>query len=182
MSTRENPIRIAISGKSGCGNTTVSRLLSERLQIALINYTFHTMADEQGVSFDEMCRMAEADDTWDRYLDRKQVEQARAQSCVLGSRLAIWLLEEAEVRVYLTASPQTRAQRIQQREGGTIEEVQRATDERDRRDHARYLRLYNIDTESYEFADLVIDTERYTPAQIVNLIVETLESKAGAVR
>jgi cytidylate kinase len=32
-----NELRIAVSGKSGCGNTTVSRLLSQRLGIRLIN-------------------------------------------------------------------------------------------------------------------------------------------------
>lgn len=167
-------IRIAISGKSGCGNTTVSRLLAERLNIALINYTFHTMADEQGVSFDEMCRMAESDDTWDRFLDREQIRRAREKSCVLGSRLAIWFLDEADLKVYLTATPAVRAGRIQQREGGSIDEVIAATNERDRRDHARYLRLYNIDTESYSFADLIVDTEQYTPEEIVDLIVTSL--------
>jgi CMP/dCMP kinase len=170
-------VRIAISGKSGCGNTTVSRLVAERLSIRQINYTFHTMADEQGVSFGEMCRMAESDDSWDRYLDRKQVELAMEGSCVLGSRLAIWVLEAADLKVYLTAAPEVRARRIQQREGGTLEDVMVATDERDRRDHARYLRLYNIDTESFRFVDLIIDTERYLPDEIADLIVDEVRRR-----
>jgi CMP/dCMP kinase len=170
-------VRIAISGKSGCGNTTVSRLVAERLSIRQINYTFHTMADEQGVSFGEMCRMAESDDHWDRYLDRKQVELAMEGSCVLGSRLAIWVLEAADLKVYLTAAPEVRARRIQQREGGTLEDVMAATDERDRRDHARYLRLYNIDTESFQFVDLIIDTERYLPDEIADLIVDEVRRR-----
>lgn len=170
-------VRIAISGKSGCGNSTVSRMLAERLGIRLINYTFHTMADEQGVSFDEMCRMAESDDQWDRYLDRKQVERAMEESCVLGSRLAIWVLTEADLRVYLTASADVRARRIQQREGGDVASVRAATDERDRRDHARYLRLYNIDIESFDFADLVIDTESLVPEAIVDRIVSELTNR-----
>ncbi len=167
-------LRIAISGKSGCGNTTVSRLLANRLGVRLINYTFHTMADEQGVSFEQMCRMAESDDSWDRYLDRKQVERAMEGSCVLGSRLAIWVLHAADVKVYLTASPETRARRIQNREGGTLDEVRAATDERDRRDRARYLRLYSIDIDSYSFADLIVDTERYKPEEIVDHIVKEI--------
>ena len=167
-------VRIAISGKSGCGNTTVSRLLADRLGIALINYTFHTMADEQGITFDEMCRRAESDDQWDRYLDKEQVRRAREQSCVLGSRLAIWFLEEADLKVVLTAPPEVRARRIQQREGGSLASVLAATNERDRRDHARYLRLYNIDVESFEFADLIIDTQQYTPEEIVEVIVNGL--------
>ncbi|MDA3948033.1 MAG: cytidylate kinase family protein [Spirochaeta sp.] len=174
-----NEVRIAISGKSGCGNTTVSRLLADRLGIALINYTFHTMADEQGITFDEMCRRAESDDTWDQYLDMEQIRRAREQSCVLGSRLAIWFLEEADLKVVLTAPPEVRAQRIQQREGGDLASVLAATNERDRRDHARYLRLYNIDIESYEFVDLIIDTQQYTPEEIVDVIVRTLPEAPG---
>ncbi|POR01775.1 cytidylate kinase [Alkalispirochaeta sphaeroplastigenens] len=171
------PLRIAISGKSGCGNTTVSRLLAETLGVELVNYTFHTMAEEEGVSFEEMCRRAESDDSWDRLLDQRQVEKARAASCVLASRLAIWLLQEADLKVYLQASPEVRAARIHQREGGTLDEVQAATRERDRRDHARYVRLYNIDVDSWNFADLVVDTERYRPEEIVPLIVQAVKDR-----
>ena len=167
-------IRIAISGKSGCGNTTVSRLVAERLSIGLINYTFHTMADEHGISFNEMCHRAESDDRWDRYLDREQIRRAREKSCVLGSRLAIWFLDEANLKIYLAAPLQVRVARIQQREGGSIGEVLAATNERDRRDRARFLRLYDIDIESYSFADLIVDSERCTPEEIVDLIVTSL--------
>ncbi len=167
-------VRVAISGKSGCGNTTVSRMLAERLAVPVINYTFHTMAEEEGVTFDEMCRMAESDDKWDLHLDREQVRRARRQSCVLGSRLAIWVLEEATLKVYLTAPERVRAGRIREREGGELEEVLAQTRERDRRDHARYVRLYNIDTNSYDFADLIIETDRHAPDEIVELIRQAL--------
>ncbi len=175
--TLSKPLRIAISGRSGCGNTTVSRMLAEKLSIRLINYTFHSMADEQGVTFDQMCAMAESDDAWDRHLDEEQIRRAREGSCVLGSRLAIWFLHEADVKVYLSASEEVRVRRIQEREGGSFETVQAATAARDKRDHARYLRLYNIDTTSYTFADLVIDTEFATPEQIVGTIVGYLETR-----
>lgn len=41
-------VRVAISGKSGCGNTTVSSMLAEKLGIKLINYTFRQLAAEKG--------------------------------------------------------------------------------------------------------------------------------------
>ena len=43
-------LRIAISGKSGCGNTTVSTMLAQRLGIKLINYTFRNLAKDIGFS------------------------------------------------------------------------------------------------------------------------------------
>ena len=89
-------MRIAISSKSGCGNTTVTTLLAEKLGYKMVNFTFRQLAAERGVDFWTFCRMAEADDDIDRELDRRQVEMAMAEeNCVLGSRLAIWMLEKA---------------------------------------------------------------------------------------
>ena len=154
-----NPI-IAISSKSGCGNSTVSRMVAERLGYRLINYTFRDMSREMGFSFEQMCRMAQTDSSYDLRLDRRQVELARQGRCVLASRLAIWLLEEASLKVYLTASLSTRAERVAKREGLAYEEAYEQTRVRDERDRKRYLDLYGIDVDDYSVADLVIDTEQ----------------------
>jgi cytidylate kinase len=37
-------IKIAISGKSGCGNSTVSRIVANRLGLRLVNYTVRALA------------------------------------------------------------------------------------------------------------------------------------------
>jgi cytidylate kinase len=167
-------LRIAISGKSGCGNTTVSRLLSERLSLRLINYTFHDMARELGLSFEEVCRLAESDNQYDLNLDRHQVELASEGSCVLASRLAIWLLEDARLKVYLYATPETRAGRIARREKQPLDQALRELRERDQRDRQRYLRLYEIDVDEYGFADLVVDTEPLAVEQVVERIEQEL--------
>lgn len=164
-------IKIAISGKSGCGNTTVSTLVAEKLKLKLVNYTFHTLADEMGIPFKELCLLAEDDPQYDYLVDETQVKIGREGNCVLGSRLAIWLLKEADLKVFLTASEEVRAARIQKREGGTLEKVMRETEWRDARDHKRYLKLYDIDNNDYDFADLIIDTENYTPEEEANLII-----------
>src|SRR5512135_3420239 len=84
-------LRIAISGKSGCGNTTVSRLVAESLGLRVINYTFKNLARDSGMSFEELALKAESDPQYDHTIDRMQVDLARMGGCVLGSRLAIWL-------------------------------------------------------------------------------------------
>jgi len=43
-------IRIAISGKSGCGNSTVSRIVATRLGLRVVNYTFKDLARDRGMS------------------------------------------------------------------------------------------------------------------------------------
>jgi len=167
-------LKIAISGKSGCGNTTVSRLLADRLSLRLINYTFRDMARERGISFEELRRRAEEDDQYDLYLDRRQVELASRESCVLGSRLAIWLLKDAQLKVYLYASPEVRAGRIARREGRSFEQALAELHERDGRDGQRYLRLYGIDIDRYGFADLVVDTEELDVEQVVLRIQQAI--------
>jgi cytidylate kinase len=170
-------MRIAVSGKSGCGNTTVSRLLAERMGVRLINYTFHDMAKERGIPFEELCLLAENDNQYDRYLDRRQVELALEGSCVLASRLAIWLLEQADLSVYLYASAKVRARRISKREGTQWRQSLQDLEVRDARDRNRYLKLYGMDIDNYDFADLVVNTEKGDQFYVVDRIAEALERK-----
>lgn len=166
-----NDRRFAISGKSGCGNTSVSRRLAEKLGIRLVNFTFRDLAHEVGVSFEELCSMAEQDNQWDYMVDRRQLEIAKQQDCVLGSRLAVWLWKDAALRVYLDAPIEVRSQRIFQREGGAdLETIKEKTIRRDQRDHDRYKRLYNIDNNDFGFVDLVIDSSKFTVEEIVEQI------------
>ena len=151
-------MRIAISGKSGCGNSTVSRLVADRLGLRLINYTFKNLAAEYGVGFAELHARAARDFSIDRTLDRRQLAAAAGGACVLASRLAIWLLADAELKVYLTAPPEVRARRIARREHTALDTARVDTGRRDVNDRQRYLELYRIDIDDAEPADLVIDT------------------------
>lgn len=170
-------LRVAISGKSGCGNTTVSTLLSQTLGVTLINYTFRQLASEKGLTLAQVIENAKTDDSYDIYVDTHQVELAKKESCVLGSRLAIWMLKEADLKVYLYASDKTRAERVFNREGGDLEEIARFTAMRDSEDSRRYKKLYDIDNSKYDFADLIIDTALYTPEQIVELILAEIKKR-----
>ena len=179
-------MKIAISGKSGCGNSTVTQKVADRLAFRRVNYTFKDMAAEEGVSFEQLCDMAEHDSRWDIKLDRKQVEMAREGDTVLGSRLAIWVLDDADLRVYLDAPPEVRARRIQRRniennqKPTNFETVLTQTVERDQRDHDRYLRLYGIDNDDFGHADLVIDTTNAGPEEVADVIVERAREERAA--
>jgi len=170
-------IKIAISGKSGCGNSSVSSIVAEELGLSLINYTFKDMARERGMEFEEFCQLAEEDLSYDIELDRKQVELAGKGDCVLGSRLAIWVLKDADLKVYLEASLDERAVRIRKREGGEPEHQRTATKERDARDHARYLKLYGIDNDEYSFADMIIQTDKHTQHEVAEMIIREVKSR-----
>jgi cytidylate kinase len=166
-------LKIAISGMSGCGNTTVSKIVADRLGLKFINFTFRSLAQEKGIDLKKILELAAKDDAWDKEVDSRQVKLAReSEGCVVGSRLAIWMLEEADLKVFLKAKPETRAARIVKREGGDIKEIAAFTAERDKRDNQRYIHIYNIDNNKYEFANLVIDTDNISPDEIADLIIE----------
>ena len=167
-------LRIAISGASGCGNTTVSSLLARTLDIPCINYTFRTLAKELEMPLNEVIEQAKTDFRFDRLIDKRQAELASKTSCVLGSRLAIWMLKEADLTVYLYASAEVRVERIFKREGGSLDSIRNFTAMRDNDDTRRYKELYNIDNTDYAFADMRIDTEHYQPDSIVQLIIDEL--------
>jgi cytidylate kinase len=171
-------IRIAISGKSGCGNSTVSRIVARRLGLRVVNYTFKDLARDRGMSFEEVCRLAEDDPQYDLTIDRMQVSLAQEGRCVLGSRLAIWLLKDTALTVYLEAELPARAARISRREGTPLDIAREDTAQRDRRDHDRYKRLYGYDVDDYRFADLVIDAEALDQEAVAEQIVK----RAAAVR
>lgn len=170
-------LRIAVSGKSGCGNTTVSTMLSQALGVTLINYTFRQLAAEKGMTLAQVIESAKTDDSYDMYVDSHQVELAKKEPCVLGSRLAIWMLKEADLKVYLYASDEVRANRVFTREGGDLKQIKEFTAMRDSEDSRRYKKLYNIDNNAYSFADVIIDTSKYTPDQIVRQILDELKKR-----
>ena len=177
MSSERRPT-IAISGKSGCGNSTVSPLVAEQLGLKLLNYTFKDMAREEGLTFAELCARAEQDESYDRRLDTRVQELASQGGYVVGNRLAIWLIRDADLRVYLDAPLEIRAARIAQREGLSVEQAVKDTRERDGRDRARYLRLYDIDLDSRDAAELVLDTAASDQFQIADRIVERFRQKS----
>ena len=173
-------LRVAISGKSGCGNTTVSRLVAERLGLRMVNYTFKNLARERGVTFEDICILAETDPQYDLTIDRMQVKLAEEGQCVLGSRLAIWLLREIAFTVYLRAPLDVRAGRIAQREGKDLATALRETEARDMRDHDRYSRLYGYDVNNYEFAALVVEADKLSQDEVTREIVEHAQEFRGA--
>jgi len=171
-------MRVAISGRSGCGNTTVSTLVAEAKGYPLINFTFRNLAKERDIDFWTFCKLAEEDDSIDRELDARQVAMALAEdNCVLGSRLAIWVLQEADLKVYLQASLEERVRRIHTREGGSKEDRMHETRRRDAYDTARYKRIYGIDNTNPSVADLIIETDLLSPEEVAERIVEEINRR-----
>jgi len=162
-------MKIVISGLSGCGASTVSKLVSERLKIKSINYTFKDLAKEKNVSFSEVQRNALKDKT-DFILDSKILKMARGDF-VLASRLACWLTDY-NLSVWLEAGVETRARRIAERENKSFKNVLKETIQRDWENVKRYEKVYGINVLNHSFVDLVVNVERFNAFQTAELISE----------
>ncbi|MBN2536008.1 MAG: AAA family ATPase [Spirochaetales bacterium] len=165
-------LKIAISGKSGCGNTTVSKFVAKTLGLRHINFTFRDMAREKRITFEQMCALAEKNPEHDKFLDSMLIILSSKGNCVLGSRLAIWHLKDANLKVYLDASIEVRSMRIAKREKIPYDQAYKETQLRDKRDHSRYMHLYNIDINNYNFVDLIVDTTKGDQHYVAESIIK----------
>ncbi len=152
-------LKIAISGFSGCGNTTVSKLVAERLRCKFLNYTLRNLAVDMGKPFAEVQQQAEIDPSLDYAVDKKQaVFSASSKRVVVGSRLACWLDDRRvlsklavrkkpvfDLKVWLDAPLKIRAERIAKREDKDPSAVLVQTRKRDSANARRYKKLYGID-------------------------------------
>ncbi len=177
-----NDILITIGGLPGSGTTTAAALLSKKLDIPWTSggSIFRELAKEMGKELNEFGRYAEGNPDVDRELDRKLIAVMKKGDIIVESRLAGANAMKHGIpalRVYLHASFQTRVDRIQNREGGPVENIAEATRERERSEKKRYLEYYDIDYENLDHYTLVINSGELLPDQIVCIIIEGLRTK-----
>jgi cytidylate kinase len=170
---------VAIGGPIGVGKSTVARALAARLGVPCVSAggVFRELAHRRGVSVVELNRLAESDPTIDRDLDRLQAELARAGPCVVESRLSGWMVD-ADLKVWLDAPLEIRAARVAGREGQGSGAARDDLLVRERSEWSRYKALYGIDIGDRTPFHLVIDTSRWDP----EVIVEVLERLTRSLR
>ncbi|MDR5683016.1 MAG: AAA family ATPase [Armatimonadota bacterium] len=165
---------ITVSGLIASGKTTAARALAARLGLRYLSAgeVMRRWAEQRGVTLLKFSEMAERDPSIDREIDRLQVEMAKDGNAVVDSRLAGWFVP-AEMKVWLRAPLEVRAQRVARREGMdprvALEELQT----REASEHRRYRALYGIDLNDLSPYHVVLDTERWQKEQVADAL-ETL--------
>ena len=169
---------ITISGPPGSGTSTVAQFLTKHLGSRRVDAgtLFREMAVHAGVTLEDFGRMAEENHRIDRDLDARMVEIARSAEhpFVLEGRITGWFLRREKIAcftVWLDAAEEIRAVRIARRDKVTFEEALRHLREREASEQKRYHDLYRIDIDDLSIYDLVMDSEEYSPEEIVAKII-----------
>ena len=165
---------VTLSGPAGGGTSTTAADLAEALGYDHVSGgdVFRSMADERGLTPLELNRLAEDDEEIDRALDRRQREiAAERDDVVLESRLAGWMAgEHVDLRCWLDAPLGVRAERIADREDKPVDLAREETEVREQSEARRYREYYGIDIEDRSIYDLAVNTARWGPETVADLV------------
>ena len=176
---------ITVSGPGGSGKSTLAASLADRLEYDHVSGgdIFRDIAAERDLSPLELNKLAEDDDQIDRDLDRRLRSTARDNDdLVLESRLAGWMAGDyADLRLWLDAPLDVRAARIADREDKPVGTAREETVARADSEKRRYEDYYGVDIDDLTIYDLVINTARWGPEGVLELVADAVDRHDPAV-
>lgn len=170
---------LTVSGPPGSGKSTTARLLADAFDLEHVSGgdIFRQLANERGYTPLEFNKLAEENEEIDRDLDRRLREIAIEQDdLVLESRLAGWLAGgHADFRFWLDAPLAVRGERIAKREEKAPKRAAEETRAREASEATRYEEYYGIDIEDLKIYDLSVNTARWEPDAVLDMLVTAVE-------
>lgn len=178
-------MRITISGKAGSGKSTVAKLLSEKLNLKhySIGDLMRAMAIEKDMTLLKLNKLAEKDKSIDFELDNKLKELGKTKdNLIVDGRLTAFFIPNAQIRVFLDANNEVRAQRIlkdkrQHEKNKSLKEAITNIKKREESEKKRYLKYYNANYLDKKLYNYIIDTTKLTPNQVVDKIMGFVKPK-----
>jgi len=173
---------ITVSGLPGTGTTTVSKILQKRTGMEFVSSgeIFRGIAAGLGLSLEEFGKLAENNVSYDHQIDDRQKELSKVKdNLIMEGRLAGHMSLEAPpskkvLRILLKAPLDVRVRRVMQRENSTSSfkfELDK-TKTREESESVRYKTYYGIEMADMSIYDLVIDSSKFDPETIVDIILK----------
>jgi cytidylate kinase len=158
-------MRITVSGLTGSGTTSLSRYLAERHGITMISAgeVFRQLAKEHNMELAEFGELAKKDASYDKMIDARQKEIGRVQNdIIIEGRLSGWMVEEADLRIWLYAPISCRINRIAFRDQvSDTKTAEHLTLERERCEADRYQSYYSIDIGDLSIYHIILNSEHW---------------------
>ena len=170
---------ICISGLSGSGKNSVGVEVAKLLSLRVVDPTFKTIAAKQKMSLMEFHKKAEKEHSIDKQFDAHLIADAKRGNCVVTTWLGPWMIKDADIRVWLYAPSAVRAKRVAGRDGMTPEQALAHITDRDESNHHRYNEVYKINIYDHSGFELVINTEKFVPAQTAQIIAAAARAIGG---
>jgi CMP/dCMP kinase len=173
---------ITITGEVATGKSTIAEALLEKLdgwRKANTGQKFREICASRGWSIQQVSFLP---DEVHKEVDEWQKMVAETESrIIIEGRLAGWLTRDLPhvFQIFCWTPIDVRVQRYMEREH-TTEEIARSEIEfRDQQDVLKYQRAYDLeDYRDQSFYDLFIDTSKYTPEEIADLIIQKANLKS----
>ena len=177
-------LQVTISGHPGSGTSTLVSLLCEAKGWSSLNggELFRQEAKRRNMSLADFGQLCKEDLEVDRQLDALLKEQmmrtdAEAPS-IVESRLSGWWaykLGLSAPRIWLEVDDVERAKRVQAREGGELNSIIEANEQRSKIDEQRFDELYGLLPQQKEPYTHIINASDLNPQEVLASVLDILE-------
>ncbi|MDA4117536.1 MAG: cytidylate kinase family protein [Thaumarchaeota archaeon] len=183
---------IILCGMPAVGKTTVAKMIAAKLKLNLVGGgdILKEIAAEEGYN-------AVGDDWWDtdegmrfmkeragspefdREVDRRLIARARKGDVVITSYTIPWLAKGG-VKIWLSATKRSRAERMAKRDDSSPDDCAKIVDERDSKNYAIYNKLYGIEFgKDLSPFTIVVGTDGVPAARVAGIVLENLKDSEG---
>ncbi len=172
-------MRITISGPPGSGKSTLSKILSVKLGLPLVSMgdVFRKCALDRCMSLEEFGEIAKCSEKIDREIDSMQKRIAKENDNILIEGRLSGFLVDADLKVWLKAPLEIRAERIAKRECKSVAMAIAETKVREECERERYLNYYEIDIKDLSVYDMIIDSSKWGAEEISEIVKKAVNLK-----
>lgn len=170
-------MKITVSGPPGSGKSTLSKIISVRLGLEMVSMgdIFRKCAQDRCMSLDEFGEIAKCNEKIDREIDEMQKKIANEKDNILIEGRLSGFFADADLKVWLKAPLEIRAQRIAKREGKSVEIAREETSQREECERERYLNYYDIDIKDLSVYDIIIDSSKWSAQEISEIVEKAVD-------
>ncbi|MEA3515445.1 MAG: nucleoside monophosphate kinase [Nanoarchaeota archaeon] len=176
---------ITISGKPGCGKSTVAKIIAKEIGYKHISGgdMRGEIAKKHNMTIDELNKLAETEDWTDREVDDylKKLGETEDNFCI-DSRTAFHFIPHAtkifiDCDLYVAAERIFKDQRLDEKHQDTAQGVREMIKTRWELCRQRWIRYYGFDIANLDNYNLIIDSSHKTIQEVVREILEFVKYK-----